>query len=745
MINWVNFLHIYQPPYQETEIVQKVSKESYWPLVNVLKNNKQAKLTLSFSGCLLEQLYNIGEEKLIEEFKKLVANKQIELVGSARYHPILPLLPTNEIKRQIDLNDQILIQAFDQYYKPTGFFLPEMAYNLKVAKILKKLGYKWIILDEIAYQGRLGLVDYNKKYKIKGLGLNVIFRNRSLSKTFPPQTIIELTKKSNPPTYLVSATDGEMYGHHHQDWKNLFEQALTNPLVKASTVTEYLEALPPKPELVTLVNSSWETTPQDLKKKIPFALWQDPKNKIHQNLWELRKIAIRLINKSKEEGINYDWARHHLDRGLSSCAWWWAADRKLDIFDLLTWHPDAIEKGLKELISSIRSLKNVSQKTKLEAEKYYHLLIKEIWKKHWKKYHKMQPPETKMTPEIKRGLSLLNQNFLISLFQKKLSPQLIGNNKINYIAIKVFKEKIGKISFYHIVSRYTLYFKNKKIKPLSIFCNANSKESRQGAFLATQHLWQNGFAKGKLRCPQPLFYNKRLRAMFYVEGKGENLYQYIIEPKVKFGDLKRIVKLSAQWLARLHSLPTEGVKNFNPIQSRITTVLPGPKHFLNLIQKKHRQYPKYYQQTKELFEKIIELEKQLTPRGEKYIIHGDIHPENVVYDQEKDILNIIDYTDCCLAHFTRDLGNFYQQLGYMTRPNLPYLQSRLLQKTFIDSYLKARKIKKLTKEDQDRFNLYKAWTALRSAIFFLTITAFDRPRADALFEETKSYLKRIKL
>ncbi len=741
MIKWINFLHIYQPPYQELELVQKISKESYWHLAETIKKNKKAKITLNFSGCLLEHLFNVGEEKLIEEFKQLAANKQIELVGSARYHPILPLLPSNEIKRQITLNDQILKQAFDEYYQPSGFFLPEMAYNFKAAKIIKDLGYKWIILDEIAYKGRFGLVDYNKKYKIKGLGLNVIFRNRNLSNTFVPQTILDFTQKSNPPTYLISATDGEMYGHHHNDKKKSFEEAINSPQIQLLTVSEYLKELPAKSELINPINSSWETTTQELKRKVYFALWQDPKNKIHQNLWELRKIAIRLINKSREEGTNYDWARHHLDRGLSSCAWWWAAEKKIGSFKFLTWNPDTIEKGLREIISSIRSLKNVSQKTKLLAEKYYHLLIKEIWKKHWKKYHRTERESEKMPLEIKRSLSLFNQNFLISLFEKKLPEDLLGKNKIDYIAIKIFKKKSGQVSFYHIVNRYTLHFKNSQTKAITLFCNANSKESRQGAFLALRYLWKNNFAHSNLKCPRPLFYNKRLKAMFYLQGKGDNLYQYIINKKTKFSEIKKIVSLTGQWLAKLHSLSTLGLVNFNPVQSKIATVLPGPKHFLKSIGEKHQQYPKYYQQTKELFDKINVLEKKISSK-EKYIIHGDFHPENIVYNQKNEVLTIIDYTDCCLADFTRDLGNFYQQLGYMAKKHLTGNQITELQKIFINSYLKVRKIK-FSKEDEKRFELYKAWTALRSAIFFLTITTFDRPRADDLFEETKSYLKRL--
>lgn len=228
--------------------------------------------------------------------------------------------------------------------------------------------------------------------------------------------------------------------------------------------------------------------------------------------------------------------------------------------------------------------------------------------------------------------------------------------------------------------------------------------------------------------------------MFYLEASGKNLYHYLINPQTEFKKLEHIVELTAQWLSRLHSLPTIGIINFNPIQSKVATVLPGPKKFLKIIEEKHSQYPKYYQWTNELFNKINELEKK-NKNKRKYIIHGDIHPENVVYNENKDALYLIDYTDCCLADFTRDLGNFHQQLGYMAENHLTPEKIEQLQKVFLDSYLRARNMK-LSAQDKKNFELYKAWTALRSAIFFLTIPMFDRPRADALFIEARTYLKK---
>jgi alpha-amylase/alpha-mannosidase (GH57 family) len=88
----------------------------------------------------------------------------------------LPLLPEQEIIRQIKLNQEILFKYFK--IKPTGFYLPEMAYSLESAKIIKKLGFDWIILDQISTTQK---IDDKILYQIKNLGLKVVFRNREYS------------------------------------------------------------------------------------------------------------------------------------------------------------------------------------------------------------------------------------------------------------------------------------------------------------------------------------------------------------------------------------------------------------------------------------------------------------------------------------------------------------------------------------------------------------------------------------
>jgi len=77
MMYWINFLHFYQPPYQNHDIINKVTKESYIPLIEELKKNPRAKITCNISGSLIEHLYATKNEIVINGFRDLLENKQI--------------------------------------------------------------------------------------------------------------------------------------------------------------------------------------------------------------------------------------------------------------------------------------------------------------------------------------------------------------------------------------------------------------------------------------------------------------------------------------------------------------------------------------------------------------------------------------------------------------------------------------------------------------------------------------------
>jgi predicted glycosyl hydrolase (DUF1957 family) len=382
----MNFLHLYQPPGQARGFLSRVTKESYRFILRELRRTPRARMTINISGSLTEQLIKFRLDDVLKELKRLVERGQIELTGTAMYHPILPLLPPDEIRRQILLNDALHRKVFGRAWKPRGFYLPEMAYRSTVAQLLPSMKVRWIILDDLAFPN--GTPNPNTPYGIRDLSLNVVFRNRALSSDFVPRVLLDLLDAPEAPENVITATDGEMYGHHHHDTSKDFRKILTDKRIHMDTISHYLDRHPPADRReIRPRASSWVSTLPYLHKRIPYQFWNNPTNPIHQTTWDLARLAIRIL---KRQSHDPGWAiaRSQLDQGLASCTFWWSAGMRPVAMSPITWNPDEIERGINALIRSIRSLDQLPPVQRLRAEGLY-LQIKElIWKKHWTYYWK---------------------------------------------------------------------------------------------------------------------------------------------------------------------------------------------------------------------------------------------------------------------------------------------------------------------------------------------------------------------
>jgi alpha-amylase/alpha-mannosidase (GH57 family) len=408
IMHWINLLHIYQPPWQDKETVKKIADGSYRYLLNILKKYSNAKITLNICGSLSEHLVDLGYFDIIEDIKKFVRRGQIELTGSVMYHAFLPLLPESEILRQIELNERYGQKLFgkeiwfssQKRWGERGFFIPEMAYSKKVAKIIARLGFSWVILDEISLGGKLGNVNWEKKYFIKNIksknkNLAVIFRDRKIycrsfsGKTFDTIQVLEMAKrenmlrvKSRSNNIILTARDGESY--NDQAWNKkkdeTFKNILRNKKIKNLTVSEYLNYLDKTGAESKIINptpSTWESLESEIKQGKPYEIWSSRENPIHRKFWRFINLVIGVINQNKKDK-NFYWARHHLDRGLASCGLWWADGR------FKGYNPEEVEKNASELIRSVRSLKDLTKNKKIYFEKLYSSLIYSIWERHWK-------------------------------------------------------------------------------------------------------------------------------------------------------------------------------------------------------------------------------------------------------------------------------------------------------------------------------------------------------------------------
>jgi alpha-amylase/alpha-mannosidase (GH57 family) len=126
---WLNFLHFYQPSNQQEDILASVVSQCYKPVFEKINKMENIGLTVNITGSLLELFDHYGYKDLIENIKRAVADKKIELTGSCKYHALLPLIPEEEAIRQIKQNEETLRQYLGKDLKFNGFFPPEMAYD----------------------------------------------------------------------------------------------------------------------------------------------------------------------------------------------------------------------------------------------------------------------------------------------------------------------------------------------------------------------------------------------------------------------------------------------------------------------------------------------------------------------------------------------------------------------------------------------------------------------------------------
>src|SRR3990167_1120712 len=167
-MKWANFIHIYQPPAQKEIWIRRITKESYRKLFSGFLTLPKVRLTLNINSILCELLERWGGEDVIDDIRELIKQGKLELTGSAKYHAFLPLLPEEEMERQIRLNEEGLDRYFGGLWEKKGFFSPEMAYSKKVAEVANRMGYKWIIIDELSFPaGQKYLPD--RIYQIGGI------------------------------------------------------------------------------------------------------------------------------------------------------------------------------------------------------------------------------------------------------------------------------------------------------------------------------------------------------------------------------------------------------------------------------------------------------------------------------------------------------------------------------------------------------------------------------------------------
>lgn len=326
---------------------------------------------------------------------------------------------------------------------------------------------------------------------------------------------------------------------------------------------------------------------------------------------------------------------------------------------------------------------------------------------------------------------IIDREYLKELFNERIRS--IDSQGVEILDVKSYKIKQHfDDRFFHYVIQNNVTLRTRKglRRRCQIFCAAFSGHGRKFMFEILSLVYRNGFDKGNTVVPRPLWYIAELQAGFYVGVPGDNLLEHI-----KNGNIdKTAIQKIAKGLRELHQV--RGIHNLKLKKHSFLWEYLDPTDILGRAYNRDTELAieirNQFKELKALHKKIID---------DKYLLsHGDFHPENVIINKfNSKQVAIIDFSEGCLAPVYYDMASFLQQLEFMTRSYLTRIQYARLEKIFLDSYWGEVDI---TWEMMAKMNLYKAWTALKSVVYFMIFEDdANRDFAKYLLEKSINYVK----
>jgi predicted glycosyl hydrolase (DUF1957 family) len=357
---------MYQPSFQDSEVLRQIDKECYKPLLRMLEEHDNVKISLNINAVLIDMLEESDLSDTIELLKNLESNNKIEIVGTAKFHPILPLISQIEAEHQIEMNEEVIRKKFHNW-KRGGFFPPELSISSQVAKFIRRSGYKWVIMSGIACPNKWL---YNQIYTSPN-GLMLYFRDDILSNKIAFNDIsakefieqlganFEENHENKKDKFFITAMDSETFGHHIKKFERIFlsktlELINEQKKIKIEFISNLEKYFPIHKDKIIPRESSWSTTYDDMQENIPYPLWDHPDNRVHSLFWKIIRSLNNLMNLVENLNLKNEWeverysdtARWFYDRGICSDTTWWANP------DRGTWSPNLIYKGIELLMKS---------------------------------------------------------------------------------------------------------------------------------------------------------------------------------------------------------------------------------------------------------------------------------------------------------------------------------------------------------------------------------------------------------
>lgn len=138
-------IHSHQPVGNFDHVIEEAYQKSYSPFLSALREHPGVRMTLHYSGILLEW-FEKHHPEFFDELRDLSAQGQVELMSGGYYEPILASIPDAEKVAQIRKQTAYLRRHFN--VESPGAWIAERVWDQGLIQPLAEAGVDYTILDD---------------------------------------------------------------------------------------------------------------------------------------------------------------------------------------------------------------------------------------------------------------------------------------------------------------------------------------------------------------------------------------------------------------------------------------------------------------------------------------------------------------------------------------------------------------------------------------------------------------------
>jgi len=220
-------IHFHQPVGNLDSVVRNATDRCYRPFLEVLEKHPDVRMTLHYSGCLLEWL-EANVPDVPRTLRALSERGQIELMTGGFYEPVLAALPRVDQVGQIEMLSKHLRNEYAA--EPTGLWLTERVWEQDVVPALVDAGVRYTVLDDTMFHA-VGVADKDLTGPFvtehDGRPLLVYAGDRQLRYLIPYKRVdrvIHYLEGGEGDRLFVYADDGEKFGEWPATYERVYEK-----------------------------------------------------------------------------------------------------------------------------------------------------------------------------------------------------------------------------------------------------------------------------------------------------------------------------------------------------------------------------------------------------------------------------------------------------------------------------------------------------------------------------------------